>query len=118
LLQFFIQNLDSYLDTGFEKQQISFLEVLRYGEPSITSEVIARLAEVIAYCEHFNIRTRALKLIDSFILWGDVEALLVVNYTEHAQLVIKSIWNVEGHNNLDAGKFIYPEIEGQKEEKK
>ena len=71
------------------------------------------MAEIIASHESFTIRLRALKLFDSFILWGDIEALLVVNYTEHIQLVVRSIWNIEGQKGLQAGRDIYPGIEGQ-----
>jgi len=47
------------------------------------------------------------------ILWGDVEALLVVNFTEHIQLVIRNILYVNGEASLEEGMKIYPEIEGQ-----
>jgi hypothetical protein len=56
-----------------------------------------------------------LKLFDSFILWGDVEALLVANYAEHIQLIIQAIWKVEGSRGLEAGRNIYSDIPGQEE---
>jgi hypothetical protein len=46
--------------------------MLKYGEPIITSEIIARLAEIVSSSCNFKVRARALKLIDSFILWGDL----------------------------------------------
>ena len=94
---------------------ITFMETLKYGEPTITSEIIARLADVIAHSEDFKIRSRALRLFVSLILWGDIEALLVANYGDHVQLVTQSFWGVEGHKSLDAGRHIYPEIEAQEE---
>ena len=42
-----------------------------------------------------------------------MEALLVVNFTEHAQLVIRNILYVNGETNVEEGMNIYPEIEGQ-----
>lgn len=42
-----------------------------------------------------------------------MEALLVVNFTEHVQLVIRNILYVDGENNIEEGMNIYPEIEGQ-----
>ena len=47
------------------------------------------------------------------MLWGDIEALLAINYTEHIQLVIKNIWIVNGQNGLIHGRDIYADIEGQ-----
>lgn len=35
-------------------------------------------------------------MFDSFILWGDVEALLLANYSEGIETVIRSVWGVEG----------------------
>ena len=46
--------------------------MLKYGEPTITSEIIARLIEIVSSSCNFKVRTRALKLMDNLILWGDV----------------------------------------------
>ena len=35
-------------------------------------------------------------MLDNLILWGDIEALLVVNFTEHIQLVIRNILQING----------------------
>ena len=98
LVVLFTNLLDHYLRTGIEVQStISFLDTLKYGEGSITSETIARVADVISYSQSFEIRLRGLRVLDSLILWGDIEAVLVVNYTEHIQLVVKNFWMVRGN---------------------
>lgn len=71
----------------------------------------------MTYNPNFKIRARALELLDKFILWGDVEALLVVNFTEHVQTIVKTIWKVKGELSIDYGKNIYPDVEGQAQEK-
>lgn len=54
-----------------------------------------------------------MKLFDRMILWGDVEALLVVNFTENVEGIIKALWKVRGEVALEEGRHIYAEIEHQ-----
>lgn len=51
LLFFYVENLDHYLSNPSKPKDfgISFIDTLKYGEPTITSEIIARLAETIAH---------------------------------------------------------------------
>jgi hypothetical protein len=55
--------------------------MLQYGESIVTEEAIARLIDILAYHLNFDIRIKALRLFDRMILSGDVEALLVINFT-------------------------------------
>lgn len=90
---------------------------MQYGESNITEETIARLIDIIAYHLSFDIRIKALRLLDRMVLWGDVEALLVINYTENTESIIKAFWQVRGEKSLEEGKHIYPEINGQQAKK-
>ncbi len=88
-------------------------ESLHYGEILVTSEVIARLVEIMANHQNFSIRIQALRLLDRMVLWGDVEALLVLNFTDHLEQIIKAVCEIRGEVSLEEGSFIYPDIPSQ-----
>lgn len=104
---------ESYLGNEFADKCGPLFDMLQYGEPSITEESIARLIDIIAYHSNFDIRIKALKLFDRMIAWGDVEALLVANFTENIETIIKIVFQVQGERAIEEGRHIYPEIGGQ-----
>lgn len=79
--------MESYLAsfTPIPEKLSPFLlfEALHYGEALVSSEIIARLVEIMTNHLNFSIRIQALRLMDRMVLWGDVEALLVLNFTDH-----------------------------------
>ena len=108
MIYYFIERLDEYLSSDRPDQPSPFCEMLQYGESSITGETIARLIDILTHHLSFEIRVRALKLFDKLILWGDVEALLVINFTENVELIIRAFWAVKGEESLEEGRSIYP----------
>jgi hypothetical protein len=117
LIYFFMEILDGYLGSDSAERSQPLLDILQYGESIITEETIARLIDIMAYHLSFDVRVKALRLFDRLILWGDVEALLVANFTENIESIIKAFWQVRGERSLDEGRHIYPEIEGQQAKK-
>ena len=83
MVYFFMEMLDAYLASENSDKISPFFDILQYGESIITEETIARLIDILAYHLSFDVRIKALKLYDRLILWGDVEALLVINFTEN-----------------------------------
>lgn len=87
LIYFFTELLEAYLASFApipdKPAPYLLLEALHYGEALASSEIIARLVEIIANHLNFTIRIQALRLLDRMVLWGDVEALLVLNFTDH-----------------------------------
>ena len=75
------------------------------------------MAEVLSYHKNFTVRRLALQLIGEFLLWGDLEALLIINFTEYLSMIANRV--VEAHKKVGrTGVFcFYPEIENQNREK-
>ena len=69
----------------------------------MTSEAIARLAEIVDFVEDISIKNKALTIINEFILWGDIEAVITVNYTDYFQNIFKEILKIEGFKGLKKG---------------
>ena len=46
----------------------------------------------MAYHTDFEVRTKALRVINNLIRWGDLEALLVVNFTGYVQTIVQLLW--------------------------
>lgn len=51
------------------------------------------------------------------VLWGDVEALLVLNFTDHLEQVIEAVCEVRGELSLEEGRFLCPDIPLQAQQK-
>ena len=49
-----------------------FKTLCREGDIYLTSEALARLAEILAFHKNFGVRKCALQLISDFIFWGDL----------------------------------------------
>ena len=93
------------------------LETLHYGETLISSEIIARLVEIMANHQNFTIRIQALRLLDKMVLWGDVEALLVLNFTDHLEQIVKAVCEIRGEISLEEGRFFCSDIPQQFQQK-
>jgi len=51
------------------------------------------------------------------VLWGDVEALLALNFTDHLEQIVKAVCEVKGDLSLDEGRFFCPDIPLQNRQK-
>jgi hypothetical protein len=70
-------------------EALDFKLLFKKGDAYLTSEAVARLAEIIDFTDEFNIKAKALALLNQLILWGDVEAVITVNYTEYFDKIFR-----------------------------
>jgi hypothetical protein len=108
IVYFFMEMLDNHLASENNEKTSPLFDILQYGESIITEETIARLIDILAYHLSFDVRVNALKLFNRMVLWGDVEALLVINFTENIETIIKAFWQVHGEKSIEEGRHIYP----------
>ena len=60
----------------------------------------------------YEVRSRALKIMSKLIRWGDIEALLVVNFTDHVQVIAQSLWKEHFYPSEDAQSYFYQSFLG------
>lgn len=73
---------------------------------------------MLDFIDDFRVKSRALQLLNELILWGDIEAVITVNYTEYFEKVFREVMKVDGAKGVKKGEGIYSEVKGQYEEKR
>jgi len=100
---YFLNNIDSIFYRWFKR-------LVRVGDVYLSSEALARSAEVMCFHKYFSVRINALQLLSEFVFWGDLEALLLINYTEYFTAVgSKIIESQEKFRKTDIF-CLFPEI--------
>ena len=68
---------------------------------------------MLSFHKNFSVRRIALQLITDFLLWGDLEALLLINYTEYFTLLGTKILEAEKRKEKTGIFCFMPEIDGE-----
>jgi hypothetical protein len=117
-IDFFMQQMEQFLITNTKNTYFHWFKSLsKEGEVYLTSEALARLADIFCFHKLFTIKKNALHLISEMLFFGDLEALLLVNFTEYFSIIGSRV--IEAHRRKSRlGVFcIFPEIDGQAREK-
>ena len=64
--------------------------------------------EILKIPDKIEDKEICLEIITDFIQWGDIEAYLVVSYSDIFKEIGHKISQVKGHLGLSEGKNIYP----------
>jgi hypothetical protein len=105
------------LEGGRGRDALDIRKLLKNNDSWLTSEIIGSLSDALED-DNFTVRRHALGLLNELFVWGDVEAIMIVNEGEAVERVYERILEVKGSSDLGRGAQIYPEIKGQLEQKK
>ena len=117
-MTFFKGKVENYLLSGARlREAIDFRRLLKNGDSWLSSELLGCLNDALGD-ENFKVRRHALGLLNELFVWGDMEAIMIVNEGEAVEAVFERILEVKGSSDIGRGAQIYPEISGQLEHKK
>jgi hypothetical protein len=69
------------LEGGRGRETLDIRKLLRNNDSWLTSEIIGCLSDALEE-ESFTVRRHALGLLNELFIWGDVEAIMIVNEGE------------------------------------
>jgi hypothetical protein len=110
--------MELFLTTNAKSTYFLWFRLLcREGDVYLSSEALARLAEILCFHRHFAIRKNALELISELVFWGDLEALLLLNYTNYFETIASGLLEAQRRKSTTGVFCLFPELEGQTREK-
>ena len=96
------------LKDGKVNEKCNLKTMLKNGSYHINFDVLALCVDILETNDNIAQKANALHLISEMISWGDVEALLLVNYSGLIENIVVTIYQDK------KGYKIFKEIEGQK----
>lgn len=112
-IDYFMHQLEYHLLQNATSRPFEWLKLLwKEGNVYLTSESISRLAEILCFHNNFRIKRMALQLIGEMVVWGELEALLLANYTEYFKTIAEKIMESKARESTTR-PYLFPEVEGQ-----
>lgn len=71
--------------------------LLKSHDAYICTELVPRLAEIFCYHNNFRVKKDCLTLINDILYSGDLEALVILNFTEYFKIVALKIADASLH---------------------
>ena len=71
--------------------------LLRAHEAYLCAEVVPRLAEIFCYHNNFRVKRDALTIITDVLYSGDLEAVVILNFTEYFKIVALKVADAALH---------------------
>lgn len=91
-IDFFMLQMEQYLLTSTRTSHFNWFRGLsREGDVYLTSEALARLGDIFCFHKNFIVKRNSLQLISEMIFWGDLEGLLMINFTEYFGIIASRI---------------------------
>jgi hypothetical protein len=113
-----IKIIEKYLVSGNKTRLVEcILGLLRAHDAHLCTEVVPRMAEIFCYHNNFRIKRDALLIINDVLYSGDLEALVILNFTEYFKIVALKVADASLHAKFNK-VVIFPEVTGQTEEKR
>lgn len=113
-----IKIIERFLVSGIKTRLVDCaLGLLRAHDAYLCTEVVPRLAEIFCYHNNFRVKRDALAIITEVLYSGDLEALVILNFTEYFKIVALKVADASLHARFNK-LIIFPEVAGQAEEKR
>ncbi len=106
--EFFYEKLEHTIRTGYNSQRgLDYTDLIRLGDYYLSFQFNRICLETIGTDSSFRYRKNALVLLYHFTIWGDAEAIILINHDASIAAICKAIGQVDGHSGLKAGRNIY-----------
>ena len=65
--------------------------ILKSHDAYLCTELVPRLSEVLCYHSNFRIKCESLRIINDVFFSGDLETLVIINFTEYFKVIALKI---------------------------
>lgn len=81
-LGFLLDKINSFIkDSKNYKEPLHIISLLKENRGYINSEVIGLIVEILENCDDQESVSSALFLVGQLVVWGDIEAILMITYS-------------------------------------